>query len=106
MKTGEAIRLRRRIAFLVLFLVFLCTGAVHSEESLLVSFEKGAIWKVDRPNHRCLIEGALWDRFPFEKKEQILQLLYVQEKTWWKISDRMSGKLLGEVNSWGWKIYP
>jgi hypothetical protein len=25
---------------------------------------------------------------------------------WWTFFDVMSGKLFGEVNSWGWKIYP
>jgi hypothetical protein len=81
-------------------------GICQAQEKILNQFEAAGIWKVDRPNHRCLIDRGVWDRLPFEKKEQTLQVIYVEEKTWWKINDRMSGKLLGEVSSWGWKIYP
>ena len=74
--------------------------------TILVELEKGGIWRVDRPNHRCLVDRGVWDRMPFDKKEQILQVIYVEEKTWWELYDSMSGKLLGKVSSWGWKIYP
>jgi hypothetical protein len=73
---------------------------------LLDQFEREGIWTVDRNNHRCLIEGDIWNMLPLEKKEQSLQVIYVEEKTWWKLYDRMTGKLLGEVSSWGWKVYP
>ena len=88
---------------LILMICFVAIG--QAQEKILDKFERAAIWKVDRQNHRCLIEYGVWARLPFEQKEQCLQAIYVEEKTWWKIYDRMSGKLLGEVSSWGWKVY-
>jgi len=96
----------RKKVYLLALVVFLFYSFVLADESILIQFEKTGIWKVDRVNHRCLIERGVWDRMPFEYKERCLQIIYVEEKTWWKIYDRMSGKLLGEVSSWGWKIYP
>jgi len=79
---------------------------VQSQVKILDDFERHGIWKVDRQNHRCLIEGGVWAQFPLERKEQCLQAIYMEQGTWWEIYDRMSGKLLGKVSSWGWKIYP
>jgi len=79
---------------------------VLANESILVSYERGGIWKVDRTNHRCLVDPGVWAKIPFDKKEQILQVIYVEEKTWWELYDMNSGKLLGKVSSWGWKVYP
>lgn len=79
---------------------------VESQIKILDDFEKHGIWKVDRQNHRCLIDLGIWARMPFEKKEQCLQAIYIEEKTWWEIYDCMSGKLLGKVSSWGVKVYP
>lgn len=80
---------------------FVCAG-----ESLLIQYQKAGIWKVDRPNHRCLVDPGVWNRIPFDQKEKVLQIIYVEENTWWEIYDMYSGKLLGKVSSWGWKIYP
>ena len=96
----------RRILFSLIFLSLLFPYISFCQGSTLVQFEQAGIWKVDRPNHRCLIDLGVWNLMPFEQKEQCLQIIYVEEKTWWKIYDRMSGKLLGEVSSWGWKIHP
>jgi len=79
---------------------------VQSQVKILDDFERHGIWKVDRQNHRCLIEGGVWAQFPLERKEQCLQTIYMEQNTWWEIYDQMSGKLLGKVSSWGWKIYP
>jgi hypothetical protein len=92
------------LATVLLLLVFF--SVIWADEPILAQFEKAGIWNVDRPNHRCLIDPAIWARLPFEKKEQILQVIYVEEKTWWKLYDMYSGKLLGEVSSWGLKIHP
>ena len=95
-----------------LFLV-LCVGAVSTEaqsktkdKPILTAFEEKGIWKVDRANHRCLVDPEVWKLLPFEQKERCLQIIYVEENTWWKLYDYYSGKLLGEVSSWGWKVYP
>lgn len=79
---------------------------VQSQVKILDDFERHGIWKVDRQNHRCLIEYGVWARIPFEQKERCLQAIYVEQKTWWEIYDVMSGKLLGKVGAWGWKVYP
>ncbi len=97
--------MRIKILLLSLLFCFVYFSAL-ADEPILIQFEKAGIWKVDRPNHRCLIDRGVWDRLPFEQKEQCLQAIYVEQKTWWKIYDRMSGKILGEVSSWGWKIHP
>ncbi len=90
----------------ITILMIAALDPAHAQEKILAQFEQGGIWKLDRPNHRCLIDRGVWDRLPFEKKEEVLQMMYVEEKTWWKIYDRISGQLLGEVSSWGWKVYP
>ncbi len=97
--------MRRGICVLIFLMLLICSF-VWGNEVILIQFEKAGIWKIDRPNHRCLVDRAVWDRMPFDKKEQILQVIYAEEKTWWKIYDKMSGKLLGEVSSWGWKVHP
>lgn len=79
---------------------------IQTKTRMLDQFEQQGIWKVDRKNHRCLIEYEVWVRLPLEQKEQCLQAIYNDEKTWWEIYDRMSGKLLGKVSSWGFKVYP
>jgi len=89
---------------LILMICFVAIG--QAEEKILIQFERAGIWKVDPQNHRCLMDRGVWDMLPLEQKEQTLQVIYVEQKTWWKIYDRMSGKLLGEVSSWGWKVYP
>jgi hypothetical protein len=81
-------------------------GLTQAQEKILDQFESGGIWKVDRSNHRCLVDPGVWARLPFEKKERALQVIYVEEKTWWKLFDAYLGKLLGEVSSLGWKVYP
>ncbi len=73
---------------------------------ILDDFETKGIWRVDRTNHRCLIDGGVWVRLPFEQKEQCLKAIYLETNTWWEIYDSMSGKLLGEVSSWGCKVHP
>ena len=93
------------LAASIVFVLFM-SHLGFSQVKVLDDFEKHGIWKVDRPNHRCLIDPGVWVRLPFEQKEQCLQAIYIEEKTWWKIYDYMSGKLLGEVSSWGWKVYP
>jgi len=97
-------RKKIEISILILMIGFLVTA--QAQERILNQFETAGIWRVDRQNHRCLIDRGVWDRLPMEQKEQTLKVIYVEEKTWWKIYDRMSGKLLGEVSSWGWKIHP
>ena len=96
----------KRIALLCLSLMMLITMISWAEEKILDQYERGGIWTVDRPNHRCLVDPEVWSKIPFDKKEKILQVIYVEEKTWWELYDRMSGKLLGKVSSWGWKVYP
>jgi len=91
---------------LVFILFFMTITSSWPAEKILNQMQQAGIWKVDRPNHRCLVERGVWDNLPFDKKEQLLQVIYVEEKTWWKLYDSMSGKLLGEVSSWGWKIHP
>ena len=98
--------MRKKVYVLTLVILLLIYSFVSADEPILIQFEKAGIWKVDRPNHRCLIDPGVWVRWPFETKEQCLQAIYIEEKTWWKIYDYMSGKLLGEVSSWGWKVYP
>jgi hypothetical protein len=97
--------MKKRIFGLMITLLligsFVCAG-----ESLLIQYQKAGIWKVDRPNHRCLVDPGVWNRIPFDQKEKVLQIIYVEENTWWEIYDMYSGKLLGKVSSWGWKIYP
>ena len=99
--------MRKRILFLglILMIIFLA-AASRAQEKILDQFEREGIWKVDRPNHRCLVDPGVWARIPFEKKEQTLQVIYVEENTWWELYDMYSGKLLGKVSSWGWKVYP
>ncbi len=79
---------------------------VPEEEKILFKFEQAEIWKVDREGHRCMVDPGVWQLLPFEKKESALYIIYDEEKTWWKLYDMYSGKLLGEVSSWGVKIYP
>jgi hypothetical protein len=88
----------------ILMICFVANGL--GQEKILNKLERGGIWKVDRPNHRCLVDPGVWKLITFDKKEQILQVIYVEEKTWWELYDMYSGKLLGKVSSWGWKIYP
>jgi len=95
----------RVISFVLILMIGFC-GLALAQEKILDQFEKGGIWKVDRQNHRCLVDPGVWAKLPFEKKEQVLQVIYTEEKTLWKLFDAMSGKLLGEVSSWGWKVYP
>ena len=90
----------------IMMILIISSSSLFAGESILVQFENGGIWKVDRPNHRCLVERGVWDRMPFDKKEDVLKVIYVEEKTWWELYDSMSGKLLGKVSSWGWKVYP
>lgn len=98
--------MKNKAAFLSLILIIGLCVIAQAQERILNQFEAAGIWKVDRSNNRCMIDRGVWDRLPFEKKEQTLQAIYNEEKTWWKIYDRMSGKLLGEVSSWGIKIHP
>ena len=98
--------MRTKVYVSTLVVILLMCSFVSADESILIQFQKANIWKVDRPNHRCLVDRGVWDLMPLDKKEQILQVIYVEEKTWWRIYDYMSGKLLGEVSSWGWKIHP
>ncbi len=79
---------------------------VPEEEKILFKFEQAGIWKVDREGHRCMVDQGVWRLLPFEKKESALYIIYDEEKTWWKLYDMYSGKLLGEVSSWGVKINP
>ena len=97
--------MKRNVSICIL-IIMMISSVAQAQEKILTQFDKAGIWKIDRSNHRCLIDLGVWDRLPMVQKEQTLQLIYVEEKTWWKIYDRMSGKLLGEVSSWGWKIYP
>ena len=96
----------RPLLLSLVFLSLLFPQTSFCQGNILVQFEQAGIWKVDRPNHRCLVDRGVWDLMPLDKKEQTLQVIYVEEKTWWKIYDGMSGKLLGEVSSWGWKVHP
>ena len=96
----------RKKVFIIILLILVVPILALAQGMILNQFEKAGIWKVDRANHRCLVERDVWDRLPFDKKEQCLQAIYVEEKTWWEIYDMYSGKLLGKVSSWGWKIYP
>jgi len=98
-------RKRALLIWFILMIVFI-GAASQAQEKILDQFERGGIWKVDRANHRCLVDPGVWKLMPFDKKEQVLQVIYVEEKTWWKLYDSMSGKLLGEVSSWGWKVHP
>lgn len=92
------------IAIMILASLLLpCTGA---QVNVLDDFEKHGIWKVDRDRHRCLVDPGVWARWPFETKEQCLWAIYQETKTWWEVYDYYSGKLLGKVGSWGWKVYP
>ena len=98
--------MRRVVLAILIFVMLLIPLVALAQVKILDDFEKNGIWKVDRANHRCLIEGGVWARLPLEQKERCLQVIYTEEKTWWEIYDRMSGKLLGKVSSWGWKVYP
>ncbi len=93
-------------AICVLILMINFAGMASAQERILNQFESKGIWKVDRTNHRCLVDPGVWSLMNFEHKEKTLQVIYVEEKTWWKLYDMFSGKLLGEVSSWGWKVYP
>ena len=95
---------RKLIAIVLLATLIPCLS--FSQEKILDQFEKAGIWKIDRINHRCLVDPGVWARLPLDKKEQTLQAIYIEEKTWWELYDMYSGKLLGKVSSWGWKIYP
>jgi hypothetical protein len=98
--------MKKIIWAMVLAIFLLSFSFVWADESLLIQFEKAGIWKIDRPNHRFLVDPGVWKTLPFEKKEQTLQIIYTEEKTWWELYDTYSGKLLGKVSSWGWKVYP
>lgn len=63
------------------------------------------IWKKDKQRNRYYINPNLWNKIPFEQKEQILRVIYNEENTWWEIYDMYSGKCLGKAQSWGPKIY-
>ena len=82
------------------------TVHISAEEKILYKFEQTGVWKADAKNHRCLVDPAVWRAIPLEKKEDILQAIYREEGTWWKLQDMYSGKLLGEVSSWDAKVYP
>jgi hypothetical protein len=99
---------KMRKLLLIVFMIGIILGPclAGSQVKILDDFESHGIWKVDRPNHRCLIDSGIWSRWPFEIKEKCLTAIYIEEKTCWKIYDYMSGKLLGEVNSLGTKVYP
>jgi len=75
-------------------------------EHVLVQFEQKGIWRVDRENHRCMMDVSVWRLMPIEYKEKTLQVIYVEEGTWWSIIDDHSGKELGKVSSWGPKVFP
>lgn len=96
---------KEMIVLSLLFVIFFVWPS-WSQEKILDQFEQKGIWKVDRENHRCFINSGVWQSMPFEYKEKTLLAIYMEEKTWWKLYDYMSGKLLGEVNVWGVKIYP
>lgn len=64
------------------------------------------IWKKDKDRNCYFIDPAIWQRMPYEQKEQILYVIYREENTWWEIYDMYSGKCLGKVSSWGVKVYP
>ncbi len=74
----EVNEVKKQMVIFVIILMMALSGLALAQEKILDQFEKA----------RCL------------------QVIYVEEKTWWKLYDRMSGKLLGEVSSWGWKVYP
>jgi hypothetical protein len=94
--------------FLILFVGAISVEAQSKtkDKPILIDFQEKGIWKVDRANHRCLVDPGVWELLPFEQKEQVLKVIYVEEKTWWELYDYYSGKLLGKVSSWGWKVYP
>lgn len=98
--------MKKAIAILGFILMIGCFSFASAQERILNQFESKRIWKVDRQNHRCLVDPGVWRLMTFEYKEKTLQVIYVEEKTWWELYDMYSGKLLGKVNSWGWKIYP
>ena len=56
-------------------------GIGQTHENILGQFERAGIWKVDRPNHRCLVDPGVWAKLPLDKKEQSLQVIYTEEKT-------------------------
>jgi hypothetical protein len=87
-------------------IIFFIISLAWSQTSLLEQFKKAGIWDIDRKNHRCFVDPEPWALIPFQQKEQCLYVIYSEEKTWWELYDKFSGKLLGKVNSWGAKIYP
>lgn len=82
------------------------TIQIPAEEKILYKFEQTGVWKADAVNHRCLVDPAVWYAISLEKKEDILRTIYREEGTWWNLNDMYSGKLLGEVSSWGAKVHP
>lgn len=82
------------------------TVQIPAEEKILYKFEQTGVWKADAANHRCLVDPIVWYAISLEKKEDILRTIYREEGTWWNLNDMYSGKLLGEVSSWGAKVHP
>lgn len=101
------------VAIFILGIVYLGNGAkeertvsIPPEQKLLYLFEQKGIWKADVANNRCLVDPAVWRALPFDKKEDMLRVIYREEATWWELYDMYTGKLLGKVDVWGVKIYP